>query len=485
MDKSMNNLEETNERLNAILDHVPEIFYMSDLKGNFIDGNKTAEKIIGYKKEELIGKNFLKLKILSPGQIPKAAKLLAKNALGLSTGPDEFTLTRKDGSTVIVELSTHPLKIGKRTMVLSMGRDISDRKSAEKANLEAIEKAEEINQRLILLNEISNIFLTIEDKKIYGEVIRLILNYFESKHGFFGYLDQDGALVCPSLDRGMWSGNKRAGKINLFPPDKWGGIWGRTLKEKKTFCSNEPFNVPRGHIPMKRALSTPIIYGNNAIGIIIIGNKDKDYTFEDIILIENISNFISPVLQARLQRNIEEIQRKKLEKQLMFISLHDKLTHVYNRTYFEEELSRLQESRDFPVSMISIDVDELKLINDNLGHITGDKLINVCVSAVKKAIRKSDVFARIGGDEFIVILPGTDQDIGNNIIKRIKKETELYNSKDGNLPLSLSVGLATSHKNTDLLIDTYIRSDEAMYDNKELHKKAVRTKVKDYLSKIK
>ncbi len=458
---------------------------MSDLKGNFIDGNKTAEKIIGYKKEELIGKNFLKLKVLSPGQLPKAAKLLAKNALGLSTGPDEFTLTRKDGSTVIVELSTHPLKIGKRTLVFSIGRDISDRKRAEKATLEAKERAEEINQRLILLNEISNIFLTIEDEKIYGEVIRLILNYFESKNGFFGYLDQDGTLICPSMDSNMRSECRMPGKTNKFPPDKWGGIWGRTLREKKTFCSNEPFKTPRGHIPIKRALSTPIIYGSDAIGIIMIGNKDKDYAFEDITLIENISNFISPVLQGRLQKNLGEAQRKKLEKQLMFISLHDKLTNIYNRTYFEEELSRLQKSRGFPISMISIDVDGLKLINDSLGHNTGDKLLKACVSAVIKAIRKGDIFARIGGDEFIVILPRTDIENGKNIIERINKELALYNNGNRKLPLSLSIGLAASNKNTDLLIDTYIRSDESMYNNKELNRKAAISKIKDYLNKIK
>jgi len=458
---------------------------MCDLKGNFLDANKNSEKIIGYKKDELIGKSFLKLKLLSPGQITKAAKLLGKNALGLTTGPDEFTLTRKDGSLVVIELSTQPLKIGRKTVVLAMGRDISEQKKAEKAILESKEKAEEISHRLILLNEISNIFLTIEDEDIYGEVIKVIKNYFESKHGFFGYLDQDGALICPSLDASIVSGFNIPGKTVKFPPDKWGGLWSRTLKEKKTFCSNGPFNAPKWHISLKNALSAPILFGSNVIGIILIGNKDTDYTFEDIAFIDNISNFVSPVLQARLQKNLGEIQRKKLENQLVYLSLHDKLTNIYNRAYFEEEIARLQKSRDFPISMISIDVDGLKLINDNLGHNTGDKLLKDCVSAVTKAIRKSDVFARIGGDEFIVILPRTDTDTGKDIIKRINKELGLRSNGNGNLPLCLSIGLATSNKETDLLVETYIRSDKSMYDSKELNREAATAKVKDYLKKIK
>lgn len=133
-------LRESEERFKIVFQSAPDAYYLSDLKGKFVDGNKMAEKLTGYKKEELIGKNFLKLKLLPPSQVPKAAKLLVKNAKGLSTGPDEFKIQRKDGTKVMVGISTHPVKIKDRTLVLGIARDITERKRAEEALKESEEK---------------------------------------------------------------------------------------------------------------------------------------------------------------------------------------------------------------------------------------------------------------------------------------------------------------------------------------------------------
>lgn len=133
-------LRSSEERLKILFDYAPDAFYLSDLKGNFIDGNIAAEKMLGYTKSELIGKNFLKLNLLSIRQLPKAVKLLVKNSIGQTTGPDDFRLSRKDGSLVNVEIITHPVKIKERTLVLGIARDISERKKAEKALQESEEQ---------------------------------------------------------------------------------------------------------------------------------------------------------------------------------------------------------------------------------------------------------------------------------------------------------------------------------------------------------
>ena len=125
-------LQDSEEYLKMLFDYAPGAYYISDLKGNFIGGNKAAEKLTGYKEEELIGKNFLKLKLLSLAYIPKAAKLLVKSLRGQPTGPDEFILNRKDNSKVTVEISTYPVKIKGRTLVLGMANDITERKKAIK-----------------------------------------------------------------------------------------------------------------------------------------------------------------------------------------------------------------------------------------------------------------------------------------------------------------------------------------------------------------
>lgn len=98
-------IKDSEEHLKILFDYAPDAYYISDIKGKFIDGNKASERLMGYKKEELIGKSFLKLKLLSLADIPKAAKLLVKNLRGQPTGSDEFVLNRKDNSKVTVEIS--------------------------------------------------------------------------------------------------------------------------------------------------------------------------------------------------------------------------------------------------------------------------------------------------------------------------------------------------------------------------------------------
>ncbi len=125
-------LKASEERYRLIFDRAPDAYYLIDLKGQFVDCNAAAEKMIGTVKSELVGKNMLKIGFLPKSQLSKAAKLLAKNVMGKSTGPDEFTLLRRGGEKRDIEILTHPVKIGDKTLVLSIARDITERKKAQK-----------------------------------------------------------------------------------------------------------------------------------------------------------------------------------------------------------------------------------------------------------------------------------------------------------------------------------------------------------------
>jgi len=140
-------LRESEERLRQLIEYAPDAIYMNDLKGNFIDGNKQAEVLTGYKKDELIGKSMLKVGLLPKRYVPKAAKALMKNLLGQKTGPDEFELKRKDGSLVTVEISTFPVKRGGKVEVIGIARDITERKQMQKKLEEYSEHLEELVQK--------------------------------------------------------------------------------------------------------------------------------------------------------------------------------------------------------------------------------------------------------------------------------------------------------------------------------------------------
>jgi PAS domain S-box-containing protein len=113
-------LKESSERLETLVENAPIGIYSNDFTGTFLFGSKKAEEIVGYKREELIGKNFLNLHLLSLGDIPKAAKLLTLNRLGVGTGPDEFIITRKDGQKRCVEINSNIITLAGKKVVLSM-----------------------------------------------------------------------------------------------------------------------------------------------------------------------------------------------------------------------------------------------------------------------------------------------------------------------------------------------------------------------------
>lgn len=167
-------------------------------------------------------------------------------------------------------------------------------------------------------------------------------------------------------------------------------------------------------------------------------------------------------------------QRKHQEEQLRLLSLHDHLTGLYNRAYFEAEMQRLAGGK-YPITIISADLDDLKVINDTFGHARGDDLLRACAEVMRKSLRKADVLARVGGDEFAILLPQSDRETGGVIAERIRSCIAQYNWENPGLLLSVSLGVSTSEGEDSPLEETYRRADNIMYREKSHNKSTPRT----------
>ncbi|MCL5995639.1 MAG: PAS domain S-box protein [Chloroflexi bacterium] len=161
-----------------------------------------------------------------------------------------------------------------------------------------------------------------------------------------------------------------------------------------------------------------------------------------------------------VSRDITE--RKRTEEKLLYLSTHDVLTGLYNRAYFEQALAHLTHGEQYPISAVMIDVDRMKLTNDTLGHARGDELLRRTAAVMKAAFRENDIVARIGGDEFAVLLPQTDMRTAADVLDRLKLTLAAHNSGYEGESLSLSIGVATASEYS-ILTQTITRADQLMY----------------------
>ncbi len=159
-------------------------------------------------------------------------------------------------------------------------------------------------------------------------------------------------------------------------------------------------------------------------------------------------------------------ERIEYEERLKYVSMHDQLTGIFNRSYFEAELGRLEQSREYPISIISADLDGLKLVNDTMGHAAGDRQLRACADLVRQSLRRADILARIGGDEFAAILTDADEDTVKAIVRRIRENLSTYNLRNKNLPLGISLGWATTGDERTGLKNLLKQADDMMYREK-------------------
>jgi len=165
------------------------------------------------------------------------------------------------------------------------------------------------------------------------------------------------------------------------------------------------------------------------------------------------------------------------EEKLYYLSYHDQLTGLYNRAFFEAKLKFLAEEPSYPVTIISIDIDGLKLINDTIGHEAGDRLLKICADILKETFDHNGVLGRVGGDEFTAILPLTGKTEGECLARQIRYQVAHYNNHNPELPLSVSMGVATAEKDSIPLKRLVKQADDLMFRDKLHRSKSARNGV--------
>ena len=194
-----------------------------------------------------------------------------------------------------------------------------------------------------------------------------------------------------------------------------------------------------------------------------------------------IDNTVAPIKNAKgvitgaviVFRDCSE--RRKAEAEINYLSFHDKLTGLYNRAYFEDQMRRLDTERQLPISIIMGDLNNLKLTNDAFGHNEGDKLLSYTAEVLRNTCRREDVVARWAGDEFTILLPQTEEKVAWAICERITRNCSLLPAD----PIRPSIALGVASK-TSLFQDMHevmSQAEDKMYRNKLLNMKEIRNSV--------
>jgi diguanylate cyclase (GGDEF)-like protein len=165
-----------------------------------------------------------------------------------------------------------------------------------------------------------------------------------------------------------------------------------------------------------------------------------------------------------LVRRLEQMKMEAIR-----ISEHDSLTGILNRRAFlrtAQYLLMLNERTNIPLVFIYADLDNFKAVNDQFGHDMGDKALRYFSKIAKSGLRKNDIIARYGGDEFVMILTDTSLENAESVLLRIKDEFSLW-AKDSGLPVGVSFGMGTTQEGENKLEDVMRRVDAALYDAKK------------------
>jgi diguanylate cyclase (GGDEF)-like protein/PAS domain S-box-containing protein len=416
--------------------------------GRFVRVNQKYCDFLGYSLEEMLNMTFMDVTFSQDVQ-----ENLDNNVLLMQGKIKDFTIekryVRKDKTIVWGNLTASPLwkpdEIPETYYHIAVVQDITERKRAEKTQ----EVLYAISRAAISTESIDELYQSIHQS--LSELIHVENFYI--------------ALFDPSSD--LISFPYYVDQYDEPPPDSrpGRGITEYVLRSgQPLLASPEVFNqlIQKGEVELVGTasidwLGAPLKVEGQVIGIMVTQSYQENVHFnqDDLRLFEFVAGQVAQM-----------IDRKRVEEKIHQMVIHDSLTGLYNRAYFDEELKRLEGGRLFPISVLMADVDELKKTNDSEGHAAGDELLRLVAKALQATFRGEDVVARIGGDEFAVLLPGIYAHMAAKTKQRIIDNIELLNATRKGKPLQISIGIGTAEEGC-LLAEALKMADDQMYAEKQ------------------
>ena len=356
--------------------------------------------------------------------------------------------------------------------VVCSAADITERRAAEDALAErlAFEK---------MTSELSSYFVSLPPERIdegINYALQTVGAFYAVDRSYIVQLTEDGKYMTKTHEWCAEGVEEQITGLKNQPVESlsW---WAERIKKDSYVFIPDAAALPSEAAAEREAfqdqgirslLSVPVTRGNRIFGFLGFDavREKREWSDDQAALLKVIAELIVNILI-----------RNENDQTIRHLSFHDQLTGLYNRHYFVNELNRLEDSRAYPIAIISADLDGLKLINDTLGHREGDQYLKESALLLKENLRTSDLLARIGGDEFALVLPGTDQETAAKLVQRIRRSAEQYNQQKAGLPVSISIGFAVSESSNLPLEETYNLADGLMYKDKIQRSKEAKTEI--------